>query len=298
MRHTTNPKVAVLGTGIMGAAMVRSMLRSGLYVHAWNRTREKADALVADGARTASTPAEAVTGADVVLTALNDGPRVLQAMKDALPGLAPGTVWAQTATVGDAATAELAAFADEHGLTFVDAPVLGTRQPAEAGELLVLAAGPESARTTLAPVFDAIGRRTTWVGDDGRSAAASRLKLVLNSWVAALTHATGEALALARGLDVDPRLFLDSVEGGPLDNGYLRAKAAAVLADDYAPNFTVTNALKDARLIVEAGRRSGVRLDLAEAGVARFERLEQRGQGDRDMAASYLAAFEPSVQDG
>lgn len=293
--------VAVLGTGIMGAAMARRMLRDGLTVRVWNRTRAKAEALVAAGAYCAGSPAEAVTGADVVLTMLSDGPRVLGAMREASEGLAPGTVWAQSATVGDAATAELAGFARQHALTFVDAPVLGTKQPAEAGELVVLAAGPESARAVLAPVFEAVGRRTTWVGDDGSTAAASRLKLVLNGWVAALTHATGEAIALAQGLGVDPRSFLDSVAGGPLDNGYLRAKAEAILNGDYTPSFSVTNALKDGRLIVDAGERSGVQLDVARAGVARFERLERRGGGESDMAASYLASFEEGrapAQDG
>lgn len=152
------PVVAVLGTGIMGAAMARRLLRSGLSVRAWNRTRDKAEALVADGAYCAESPEDAVAGADVVLTMLNDGPRVLDAMRAASAGLAPGTVWAQSATVGEAATAELADFARRHSLVFVDAPVLGTRQPAEAGELLVLAAGPDSARAVLAPVFDAVGR--------------------------------------------------------------------------------------------------------------------------------------------
>ncbi|WP_405595726.1 NAD(P)-dependent oxidoreductase [Streptomyces sp. NBC_01410] len=297
-----SPVVAVLGTGIMGAAMARSLLRSGLSVRAWNRTREKAEALVADGAYCAESPQDAVAGADVVLTMLNDGPRVLAAMRAASAGLAPGTVWAQSATVGEAATAELADFARRHSLVFVDAPVLGTRQPAEAGELLVLAAGPDSARAVLTRVFDAVGRRTTWVDDDGSCAAASRLKLVLNSWVAALTHATGEALTLAKVLGVDPQAFLDSVSGGPLDSGYLRAKAQAILGGDYTPSFAVNNALKDSRLIVEAGERAGVRLDLARAGVARFERLERRGLGERDMAATYLASFddcvEPSAQGG
>ncbi|HET6354509.1 NAD(P)-dependent oxidoreductase [Streptomyces sp.] len=290
------PVVAVLGTGIMGAAMARRLLRSGLSVRAWNRTREKAEALVADGAYCAESPQDAVAGADVVLTMLNDGPRVLAAMRAASAGLAPGTVWAQSATVGEAATAELADFAGRHSLVFVDAPVLGTRRPAEAGELLVLAAGPDSARSTLAPVFDAVGRRTTWVDDDGSRAAASQLKLVLNSWVAALTHATGEALALARVLGVDPQAFLDSVSGGPLDSGYLRAKAKAILDGDYTPSFAVGNALKDSRLIVEAGQRAGVRLDLAQAGVARFERLERRGLGEHDMAATYLASFDDGVE--
>ncbi|SDM04032.1 NAD-binding protein [Streptomyces wuyuanensis] len=115
---------------------------------------------------------------------------------------------------------------------------------------------------------------------------------MLNSWVGELDHATGEAIGLARALDVDPGLLLDAVSGGPLDNGYLRAKSAAILDGDFTPSFTVANALEDARLIVEAAGRAGLRLDLAEAGAARLERAERGGRGEDDMAASYFASFE------
>ncbi|GAA1170372.1 NAD(P)-dependent oxidoreductase [Streptomyces hebeiensis] len=285
------PAVAVLGTGIMGAAMARNLCRTGHDVRVWNRTRAKAEALAADGATVADTPAEAVAGAETVLTMLYDGPAALDAIEAAGPGLRPGTVWLQSTTAGIEAVAPLAALAREHGLLFVDAPVLGTRAPAENGQLLVLAAGPEAARGPLASVLDAVAERTVWLSDDGSTGAASRLKLVCNSWVLALTGGTAEALALARGLGVDPRHFLEAVAGGGLDCGYLRVKANAILDDDYTPSFSVTTAGKDARLIVAAGEAEGVRLDLAAAGAERFRRAEEQGHGDEDMAATYFASF-------
>jgi 3-hydroxyisobutyrate dehydrogenase len=285
------PSVAVLGTGIMGAAMARSLLRAGHEVRVWNRTRSKAQQLTAVGARVADTPAEAVYGADVVLTMLYDGPAALAAMRQAAPALRPGMVWAQSSTAGLDAQPMLAAFAAEHGVHYVDAPVLGSRQPAEEGQLLVLAAGAPQARPAIAPVFDAIGSRTVWVGEDGAGGAATRLKLVCNSWVLAVTHGTAEALALAAGLGVDPQGFLAAVAGGPLDMGYLRAKSAAILGGDYSPSFTTRTAAKDARLIVAAGERSGVRLDVAAAGAERFRRAIAQGHGEQDMVASYFASF-------
>ncbi|MFE2596473.1 NAD(P)-dependent oxidoreductase [Streptomyces sp. NPDC059396] len=283
--------VAVLGTGIMGAAMARNLCRTGHDVRVWNRTPAKAEALVADGARVAMTPAEAVTGADVVLTMLYDGPAALEAMTAAGPGLRPGAVWLQSTTAGVEAIPLMADLARQQGLVFVDAPVLGTRGPAENGQLLVLAAGPDEARGPLASVLDALSSRTVWLGDDGSTGAATRLKLVCNSWVLALTGGTAEALALAKGLGVDPHHFLDAVSGGGLDCGYLHAKAKAILDDDYEPNFTVTTAAKDARLIVEAGAAEDVRLDLAEASAERFRRAEEQGHGEDDMAATYFASF-------
>ncbi|MEU0003265.1 NAD(P)-dependent oxidoreductase [Streptomyces sp. NPDC006314] len=295
---THQPTVSVLGTGIMGAAMARNLRRAGLDVHAWNRTREKAEPLATDGARVTDTPAEAVEGADVVLTMLYDGNTVLDVMREAAPALRPGAVWAQCTTAGIDLITDLAAFAHEHGLVFYDAPVLGTRRPAEAGQLTVLAAGPEEARETVAPVFDAVGVKTVWTGDDGGAGSASRLKLVANSWVLAATAAAGEVLALSKALGVDPQNFFDLIEGGPLDMGYLRAKAALVLEGKLSPaSFAVATAEKDARLIVEAGEREGVRLDVATATAERLARAAAQGHADEDMAAAYFASFEQKPGD-
>ena len=290
---TDKPTVSVLGTGIMGAAMARNLCRAGFGVRAWNRTREKAEPLAADGAHIAGTPAEAVEGADTVLTMLYDGRTVLDVMREAAPALRPGVVWAQCTTAGVDLVTDLAAFAGEHGLGFYDAPVLGTRQPAEAGQLTVLAAGPEKGRERVAPVFDAVGAKTLWTGEDGSAGSASRLKLVANSWVLAATAAAGEVLALSKALDVDPQKFFDLIEGGPLDMGYLRAKAALVLDGKLSPaSFAVATAEKDARQIVAAGDRGGVRLDVAAATAERFGRAAAQGHADEDMVAAYFASFD------
>jgi 3-hydroxyisobutyrate dehydrogenase len=286
-----NISVSVLGTGIMGAAMARNLARAGLDVRVWNRTKSKAEPLAADGITVADSPAEAVAGASVVLTMVYDGSAALDAMRQAAPGLGAGTVWVQSTTVGVDAVAELAAFADHMDLRFVDAPVLGTRQPAENGQLIILAAGPAELRDAVAPVLDAVGRRTLWVGDDAAAGAGTRLKLVANSWVLAANNGTAEALALATGLGVDFQHFLDVIEGGALDLPYLRTKAAAVLSGNLEASFAVTTAEKDARLIVEAGERAGVRLDVAAAGAERLRRAAALGHGDEDMAASYFASF-------
>ncbi|MGW4763011.1 NAD(P)-dependent oxidoreductase [Streptomyces pseudogriseolus] len=284
--------VTVLGTGIMGAAMARNLLEAGHTVRAWNRTRAKADPLAADGAHVAGTPAEAVESADVVLTMLYDGPATLETMRAAAPALPRGAVWAQCTTSGIEDVAGLAAFARDQGLRFYDAPVLGTRKPAEDGQLTVLAAGPADGRDTVTPVFDAVGARTVWTGEDGAAASATRLKLVANSWVLAATAAAGETLALARALDVDPDAFFGLIAGGPLDMGYLHAKARLILEKRLSPaQFAVKTAAKDAALIVRAGERNGARLDVAAASARRLERAAAQGHGDEDMAAAYFASF-------
>ncbi|WP_326668171.1 NAD(P)-dependent oxidoreductase [Streptomyces sp. NBC_01257] len=289
------PAVAVLGTGIMGSGMARSLLRAGLDVRVWNRTHERAVPLAADGATVAETAADAVRGADVVLTAVNDSTAVAAALTAASDGLHRGQVLLQSSTVGPEATAELAQRAADLGLVYLDAPVSGTRQPAEQGTLTVFVSGPSAARTVTGPVLDAIGQRTVWVSDE--PGAASRLKLVVNTWVITMVGGVAECLNLAEGLGVDPQTFLDVMKGGPLDSAYLQGKSAAVLSGDLTPSFALSTALKDTRLILEAAERSGVRLDLTAASAARFERAEAAGHGDEDMIATYYAG-RPTETDG
>lgn len=283
----TAPVVAVLGIGAMGAPIARNLARKGFAVRAWNRTRSKAEALTEAAVFVANTPAEAVDGASVVLTVLKDAESVRQAITAAAPKLGPGMVWAQISTVGVDGLASLAALAASHGLAFYDAPVQGSRQPAEAGQLVVLASGPQAGRAQVQPVFDAIGKRTLWVGDE--AGQSSRLKLALNHYAFALTHAIAESLKLAEALGADPRDVVDVVSGGPMDNGYFQLKGAAILSGDFSPSFALSNAVKDAELIVTAARDNGLVADVAEASLQRFRRAADAGHGDKDMAASFLA---------
>ena len=288
MATDDRPAVALLGTGIMGAAMGRNIARAGLPLRVWNRTRAKAEPLADDGAVIADDPAGAVRDSDVIVTMMSDSGAIEDAMNQAAPGLRPGQVWAQASTVGVEGIQRLAGFAAGHELIFVDCPVLGTRKPAEDGALTVFAAGPGEARDRVGPVFDAIGSTTVWLGEAG---TASRIKLVVNSWVVAVNAAAGEALALARGLDVDPERFLDAISGGPLDCAYLQTKARAILKDDFTPSFTVEMAAKDAGLVAEAGRAHGVQLHVADAVATRLRRAAELGHADEDMAAAYFASF-------
>jgi 3-hydroxyisobutyrate dehydrogenase len=282
---THRPTVALLGTGTMGAGMARNIAGAGIPLRVWNRTRAKAEPLAEVGAVVADTAAEAVRGADVVLTMLFDVDSVASALEEARDGLAEGTVLLQQSTVGVDGTERLARLAEELGLVLVDAPVLGTKQPAEAGKLVVLASGPESTRDLLAPVLDAIGARTTWVGEAGQG---TRLKLVANSWVLTVVEGIAEALTLAGALGVDPRAFLDVVKGGAMDAPYVQLKGAAMLAGSFDPAFTLAGALKDVDLVIEAAAGTGTDLGLIPGVRDHLARGVEAGHGDLDMAATYL----------
>ncbi|HEX2894410.1 MAG TPA: NAD(P)-dependent oxidoreductase [Marmoricola sp.] len=277
----TTPRIALLGTGIMGRGMARNIVAAGIPLTVWNRTREKAEGL---GAEVAETPQEAVKDAGVVVTILADAQVVEAVIREASPEA--GTVWLQQATVGVEGCEHLAEVAEELGLVYVDAPVLGTKGPAEAGQLTVLASGPEEARETVQPVLDAIGAKTLWLGPAGQG---SRLKLVANSWVLTVVEGVAEALSLAKALGLDPASFLDVIKGGPLDAPYVQLKGVAMLGGDFDPQFPLWGAAKDARLIHEAGGAAGVDLAVIEAARRHFERALADGHGDLDMAATYLS---------
>jgi 3-hydroxyisobutyrate dehydrogenase len=284
-------RVAVLGTGIMGAGMARSLLRSGLDVIVWNRSPSRAAPLGGDGARVAGTAAEAVAGVDAVVTMLWDGGSVAEVMTAALPAAPEGVLWAQTSTVSlHDAGVRLPALASRYGARYVDAPVLGSRQPAEEGKLVVLAAAPGPLRDVVTPLFDAVAAGTVWVSE--RPGDGTRLKLVANSWVGTIVAATAQAIAFAEALGLDPQVFLDTVRGGAVDTPFAHLKGQAMIAGEFPPSFTVDGAVKDTVLIAAAMRESGTDATLMDAVACQFRKAADGGHGGEDMAAVYRA-FRP-----
>lgn len=286
MTSPARPRVTVLGTGVMGAAMTRSLLRAGLPVTVWNRNAAKAAPLAADGATVAADVGTALRDAEVVVTMLFDADTVRQVLQGPLETGAwpPGAVWLQTTTTGVEGTAALVALAEAHGIAFVDAPVMGSKGPAEAGALTVLCAGPQERQAAVAPVLDAVGTRTLWVGEaPGR---ASALKLVCNAWIITLTDAVAQSVALAEALDLDPRSFLDAVGSGATNSPYLQLKGAAMAEGSTASaSFALGGARKDAGLVRDLLRSSGVDARLAEAVLAHLDAAAAAGYDGHDMAA-------------
>ena len=282
--------VTVLGTGIMGAGMARNLIGAGLDVTVWNRSPDRARPLADAGARIATDAAEAVAGADVVVTMLFDADSVAQVMEEALPAMAPEAVWVQMSTVGLEGTERLAALAARHDVAFLDAPVLGTKAPAEQGTLTVLVGGPSALRDAVTPVFDAIGSKTLWIGE--QPGDGHKLKLVANSWVGMVTAGTGQAIALAGALGLDPQLFLDVIAGGPLDLPYAQLKGKSMIADEFPTSFAVSGVVKDLGLIAAAMRGADVHDGVVEAVAAAFRTADTAGHGDEDMAA-VVHAFRP-----
>jgi 3-hydroxyisobutyrate dehydrogenase len=280
--------LAFFGTGVMGLPMARNLNQEGFAVHAFNRTADKARPLQAEGVQVYADAAQAAAGCPLMVTMLSDGDAVLDVAARALTATDGPDIWIQMSTIGVPATERCAALADDRGVTFVDAPVLGTRAPAEQGQLVILASGPEEARPAADPVFAAVGSRILWLGEAG---AASRAKVVINSWVIGVVGVLAETISLAQALGVDPQTFFDATEGGALDLPYARLKGPSMVERDFGDvSFALSLARKDTQLVLAAADEAGIELPIMRGALARLRAAEAAGHGDEDMGATYWSS--------
>lgn len=277
-----SPKLAVLGLGTMGRSMAGSALRNGISTVVWNRGHDAARGLAEQGAEVARSVADAVSGVDVAITMVTDTAAVTSiavdlGMLDALP---TGAVWAQMSTIGVEGTAAIGAIVERRrpDLVFLDAPVSGSRVPAEQGRLVIFASGPEEARPKVQPVFAALGQRTVWLG---RAGMGSRMKLVNNTLLAFSAEGMANSLALAHRLGLEVRSVREAVAGGPLVSPWMEGKLSRIERNDYSPEFPLALALKDVRLALEQADpdRFGVLASLARE----WEEIASQGLGGEDV---------------
>ena len=285
-------RVAVLGTGIMGSAMARNLVAAGLPTTVWDRSPKATAPLAAACAVAAASVPDAIRDAGVVITMLPDADVVESVLfADGQPPFARGAVWAQMGTIGVTATTGLASRLGRArpDVAFVDAPVSGSKGPAEAGQLLILASGPAAAEPVTAPAFAAIGRKTVWLGAAGQG---SRMKLVVNSYLSFLIEGVAEALELGRRLGIDPAALDAVLEGGPLDAPLADAKRHKIARGDFTPEFPLEWALKDVDLAIAAGH--GVSLPMLAALSRQWHRAVEAGYGRSDVSAARLALGDPA----
>ena len=281
MADTQEP-VAVLGIGAMGHAMATSMLRAGIPTIVWNRRPAATRDLAERGADVAASAADAARRAAVVVTMVTDTDAVMSIAGDQgmLEALAPGAVWVQMSTIGVAGIDRVAALvaAERPDITLLDAPVSGSRGPAEQGQLTIFASGSEAARPRVAGLFDALGQRIIWVGGVG---AGSRLKLVNNTLVAFAAEAVATSVALARRLGLQTETVIQALGGSPLVSPWQAAKLDRIAKGEFSAQFALALALKDVHLALQAADSDG----LAALGclAEEWQQAVDAGLGDQDL---------------
>ncbi len=275
-------KLAVLGLGTMGRAMAGSALRHGIPTTVWNRGSDAARGLAEQGAEVAPSVTEAVSEADVTITMVTDTAAATSIAVDSgmLEALPTGAVWAQMSTIGVEGTATISSIVQSKrpDLHFLDAPVSGSKVPAEQGKLIIFASGSEQARPMVEPVFSAIGQRTVWLGQVGMG---SRMKLVNNTLLAFTAEGMANSLALAHELGLGPTSVQEAFGGGPLMSPWMEGKLSRIEVNDYSPEFPLDLALKDVHLALEQAdpNRFGVLTALSRE----WEEIVKQGLGRQDV---------------
>ena len=283
MSRETDFRVGLLGTGLMGTAMAHRLLDQGVSLVAWDRNPDHVRPLGEGGAEIAGSAGEVVSSTRAVITMLPTAEIVTSVVEPLLDDWPDQTIWLQMSSVGAAEADRLVELAAAHGVILVDAPVSGSTHPAEAGELTILASGPESVRSRAEPVLEALGSRVQWVGKAGMG---SRLKLAANHWMISMVAVLAETMQLCELMELDAQSFVDLLDGGPLGSSYALEKLGEMQRREYPAGFPVRLALKDLKLVREVAKSSDVELPLLDAVLERIGDVANR-HADDDLAAVY-----------
>jgi 3-hydroxyisobutyrate dehydrogenase-like beta-hydroxyacid dehydrogenase len=278
-------KIAFLGLGKMGTPLARLLLDACHEVTVWNRSRERAEALAADGASVAATPAEAVRAVDAVLTMLFDDAaheQVIFGPDGVLEALKPGALHISMSTISVALSERLTAEHARRGQRFVAAPVFGRPSVAEAGKLWIVVAGAADAVATARPLLEPLSRGISVIGPEPRQAHA--LKLGGNFLISAMIHSLGEAFVYAAGQGIEPEIFLETVNSALFQSPFYAAYGNVMLHPPEQPGATIELGAKDLGLLREAAASRHTGLSLADSLAEVFAQAREAGLGGEDWA--------------
>ena len=273
-------KIGFIGTGIMGCSMVRNLMKAGFEVSVYNRTKEKANELIAEGALWKESPAECAKGQDALITIVGypkDVEEVYFGENGIFSGAEPGTILIDMTTTSPKLAVRIYEAAKEQGLRALDAPVTGGDTGAKAGTLTILVGGDEETFKECLPIFEAMGKNIRY---EGRAGNGQHTKMCNQIAIAGALSGACEAIAYARAVGLDVPLMMDSISTGAAGSAQLSNVASRILKDDYQPGFFVKHFIKDMTLADEEARGAGAHLGVLEDVLAMYRKLEAEGHGD------------------
>jgi 3-hydroxyisobutyrate dehydrogenase-like beta-hydroxyacid dehydrogenase len=279
-------RVAFLGLGIMGSRMAANLAAAGFELTVWNRTAEKAERFAREhGGRAAATPAQAATGADLIVTMVVDGPQVEQVLlgeDGAAAGASAGALCLDCSTIGPAWTTAIGARLEDRGLRMVDAPVTGSSPKAQDGTLTIMAGGAEADFERALGLLQAMGDLIVHAGPLGHG----QMVKLINNAVAAINATTlAQALTVGARAELNLDALVAVMRAGSGGSAMLDLKAGPMRKHDYSTLFKLDHMLKDVRLCLEEGQRSGAPFPFAALTREVLSAASGRGHGDEDFAA-------------
>ncbi len=281
---TQHPSVAVLGLGAMGHAFAANLVKKGFLTFGWNRTKARGEDLLSSGLKLTDSPQEAVHEADVVIAMLADAKTTETVLAEVQATLKQGAIVVQMGTIGVEATEKLiATFRQQRpDVVYLDAPVSGTKTPAENAQIVVLASGDRQRSAAVEPVFAAIAKGTKWLGEAG---AASKMKLVVNAWLISMVQGLSESTQMAKEFGFTPEDLWSVLDGGPLAVPYVKGKLEMIKEGTYEPQMHLTWAVKDVNLALAAAKHSELPGLKLISGV--WQEAVDAGYGEQDLSVVY-----------
>ncbi|MEJ5240977.1 MAG: NAD(P)-binding domain-containing protein [Anaerolineales bacterium] len=278
-------RVGYIGLGLMGKAIATNILKAGFPLVVHNRSRAAVDELVAQGAKAAFSPADVAAQVDVVFTNLPDSPDVEQVAlgeKGIIEGAHPGLIFVDNSTIKPATARHIARVLGEKGVLCLDAPVSGGDIGARNATLTIMVGGPAEALEKVMPVFRAMGKTVTHVGESGAGQVAKAANQIM---VAAQMVAMGELLIFAQKAGVDPRKVVEAIKGGAAQCWTLDVKPPRLFAGNRQPGFKAYMMEKDLGIVLETAREYGIPLPSAALDAQLFRAMLEMGLGDLDNSA-------------
>ncbi|KAF5462779.1 hypothetical protein F2P56_018760 [Juglans regia] len=282
-------EVGFLGLGIMGKAMATNLLRNGFKVTVWNRTLSKCDELVENGASIGETPAAVIKKCKCTIAMLSDPKAALSVVFDkegVLEQICSGKGYIDMSTVDADTSSKINEAITSRGGHFIEAPVSGSKKPAEDGQLVILAAGEKALYEEAIPAFNVLGKRSFYLGQVGNGA---KMKLVVNMIMGSMMNALSEGLALASTSGLDPQNLLDVLDLGAIANPMFKMKGPTMIQNNYSPAFPLKHQQKDMRLALALGDENAVSMPVAAAANEAFKKARSMGLGDLDFSAVFEA---------